>query len=260
MIKYMKVNGVTLKGSELPQVVLTPEGRAMGAAPGWAVMVDPAYISLPVGFSGDTALNRSSGRMVTATKDATSPEIVQENGNPMILADKDNYLQIQGDVDINPEEWTVFSVLKIASVSRPRNFIVISDPGNSDSGISLSISYSSQIGDLIVYEFDHNTTSQPRRLSVEAGLLDGSIKLVMVTFSVRDGLRAYVNGELMGYEPDDKRPLTHGYQAGEYRMFRFFRGYYGMTGILNADLGKAENTGHRRAIEKFLMAKYGISA
>lgn len=260
MIKYMKINGVTLKDSALPQVTLTPEGRAMGAAPGWAVMLDPTYISIPVGFSGDTALNRASGRMISATKDSTSPEIVQENGNPMILAEGNNYLQTLGDVDINPEEWTVFSVIKGIEISgRPRNFIVISEPGNSDSGISLSISYSSQTGQLIVYEYDDDVSGMPQRLPVDAGLIDGSIKLVMVTFSVRDGLRAYVNGELMGHEPNDRRPLTHGYQAGEYRMHRKFRGYYGITGILNADLGKAENTGHRRDIEKFLMAKYGIS-
>lgn len=258
MINYMKVSGVTLKDSALPQVALTPEGQAMGAAPGWAVMIDPAYISLPVGNSGDTALNRASGRMISAIQDSTSPEIVQENGNPMLFTGEDNYLQTLGDVDINPEEWTVFSVIRGLG-TRPRNFIVISDPGDSDSGISLSISYSSNSGDLIVYEYDAHTRGMPHRLSFDAGLIDGSIKLVMVTFSVRDGLRAYVNGELMGHEPNDRRPLTHGYQAGEYRMHRLFRGYYGMTGILNADLGKAENTGHRRAIEKFLMAKYGIS-
>lgn len=259
MINYMKVNGVTLKDSALPQVTITPEGRAMGAAPGWAVMIDPAYITLPVGYSGDTALNRVSGRMISATQDGTFPEIVQENGNPMILAEGSNYLQTLGDADIDPEEWTVFSVIRGLEVARARNFIVLSEPGDSGSGISLSISYSANSGELIVYEYDDNVSGMPQRLSVDAGFLDGSIKLVMVTFSVRDGLRAYINGELVGYEPNDRRPLTHGYQAGEYRMHRHFRGYYGMTGILNADLGKAENTGHRRAIEKFLMAKYGIS-
>lgn len=257
MIKYMKVSGVTLKDSELPQVTLTPEGRAMGAVPGWAFMIDPAYIPLPVGGSGDTAFNRVSGRMIFVDT-GNSPEIVQENGNPMILAEGDNFLQTLGDVDINPEEWTVFSVIRGVD-GRARNFIVLSEPGDSDSGVSLSISYSANSGDLIVYEYANDAGGIPQRLSAPAGLNDGSIKLVMVTFSVRDGLRAYVNGELVAYEPDDKRPLTHGYQAGEYRMHRRFRGYYGMSGILNADLGKDENTGHRRAIEKFLMSKYGIS-
>lgn len=262
MIRFVKVDGVEAENSALPQVNITPEGQAMGAVPGWAVMLDPTYIELPTGFSGETALNRASGRLVSATRDSTDPEKVEEDGLDFIRAYGDSYLQFLGDRDIDPERWSMVAVFKKDpdSTNRPRNFIVISEPGDTGEGISLSISHSTQSGRVIVYEYDENVENMPQRISADASLLDNELKLVIVTFSVDNGLKIYVDGELLAEEPDDRRPLTHGFEAGEYRLMRFFRGQWGMVGMLNTDLGAAENTGHRRAIEKFLMDNYSISA
>lgn len=266
MIKFQKITGVSLQDSSLPKITISPEGQAMGAVPGWACMFDPEYITIPSSPEENSALNRSSGRFVlTGRGSSSSPEKVEEDGLPFIRAYGQDFLNMLGDRDVDPERWTVFAVIKndpedVTGSGRARNFIVLSEPGDTADGISLSVSYSNQTGNFIVYEYDDDVPNMPQRISVEAGLLDNELALVMATFSVENGIKAYVNGQLAGEEPDDKRPLTHGYNADQYRFFRLFRGQYGMAGILSADLGSPENEGHRRAIEKFLMNKYSISA
>ncbi|MGO3056994.1 MAG: hypothetical protein ACTID3_08690 [Halomonas sp.] len=259
MIKLIEVDGVSANSAALPVIQRTPEGEAMGAIPQWNTLIDPLYIGIPSDITPErTALDRAAGVMMEATR-SQSPHIPYVSDMLMQCIDG-TYLQMRGEVDINPNEWTVFATIRPVVENRPRNFIVLSDPANSTDGISLSISYSAQTGDIVVYEYDTNESGQPQRLLVNAGLTDTQkTSLVMVTFSTTHGLKVFVDGVLLGAAPDDKRPLTRGYSAGQYNYFRLFRGAFGMSGSLNLDLGAPVNTSYRRAIERFLMTKYGIS-
>lgn len=82
---------------------------------------------------------------------------------------------------------------------------------------------------------------------------------LMFTFSTRDGLRIFENGNEVAAAPDDKRPLTHGFGANEWLMWRENFGLLGMSGMLSIDLGWAEHRAYRRQMSEFMAAKYGIS-
>lgn len=264
MIRFLEVDGVRLADGPLPVIARTPEGRAMGHVPGWALMTDPDYVKVPDAATVEqrTVLDRVSGTKLLASRSVGETELITDpaSGQTLVHASGEDgtYLQWYGESDINPDRWTVWAVLA-GEGNRSRNFIILSDPGNSSSGISLSISYSMASGDLRIYEYDADTTGVPQRLSAPAGLNSGGLKLVMATFSIESGLKIFVNGELAAAAPEDRRALTRGYQAGGYRMFRLFRGRYGMAGILNLDLGAPQHVAYRQAVERFLMEKYVIA-
>ncbi len=81
----------------------------------------------------------------------------------------------------------------------------------------------------------------------------------MVTFSVTDGLRIFIDGVQIAAEPSDLRPLDNAYHAGEYTLLRSPDGEIGMMGILSTCLGTDDKAAERSAIFSFLMAKYGIT-
>ena len=266
MKKYLPVNGFSITGSSLSRIKRAAEINAIGSAPGWALLFDPdpKYMTLPGSRYDNAALNRENGKMLSTERNVindenTGPEFIEINGSPAIRVTGGSFYQFYSNADISPDEWTVFAVVAPSEEEGEpfRQFIAISDSSDTE-GLSLSIGFSN--GDVHVYEYGNSGLSSPTRLSAPDAIeMDGTPHLVMATFSTRDGLRIFVDGQLKA-QADDKRPLERMYQAGEYRIARFLRGGIGMSGVLNADLGQNENTKSRQRIETLMMSKYGISA
>lgn len=80
------------------------------------------------------------------------------------------------------------------------------------------------------------------------------------SFSIERGLTIRRNGLEVGRNDTDRRRLTAGYAANQWRMFSFMRGLFGMSGLINRDLAALENWSHLTSLETFLMQKYAVPA
>lgn len=272
MKKFIKIDGVDFSDTPLPSVGITPEGEAMGYIPGWSFMADPDFLTIPGSSSpGElTTLDRVNGVMVPSQRSSPPiPEKTTINGQTFIdLVGGQAVLVYDPQVDINQDEWTIWAVLAPTDESNAAaNFIVggKGESGDFESGeISPALAYSQVTGNVVLYEWGGFSSSSgnvgPTRILAEVGLdRDGETPaLVVATFSTALGLRIRVNGSLAASEPGDTRPFDAKFEADEYRCWRSFRGKQGMVGIIGNDLSKPENSGYRRAIEEFLMNKYGI--
>lgn len=257
MIKYQKVSGVTLDSSSgLPSITSTPEGLAMGSVPGWAVFIDPDY------SDGTSVRNRAIANTVPALSDPA--DFTQINGQTAFNLTEVNPSQIESPGgDINPDRWTVFFVSSDTSEhpNTTRQHVVTPYVAASDVVcLHISVVNTTSAVAVTIYENSERSAGQPYRLAHENSGLDSSDpSLIMCTFSIERGLSIFKNGEMVADEPNDLRPLNYGTKGDEYAMMMYRLCKQGMAGILNTDLSAPENTGHRRAIEKFLMSKYGIS-
>lgn len=251
MIRYQRLTGVSLSGAAPgPVVPVTPEGQAMAGTPGWAMFMDPAHVA------GTNVRNRA--RRDSFLTGANLP-LAAVGGNPVFApADGDTMRHRSMDVGMNPDTWTVFAVCKPAAGTSTQRIVgmqaadtpplgqVTPRIGFSVSGDIAQIQGSGAAGGMrLSYASDYTT---------RAGLT-----LLMFTFSTRDGLRIFDNGAQVAAAPSDTAPLTDSFGPGEIDCFRFCRGSYGMTGVLDIDLGWMEHAGYRRRIDTFLMAKYGIT-
>lgn len=257
MIKFSKMHDVHTSGNNtLPVIVQSAEGKAMAHIPGWASLFDPAHIAL--GERG--VLNRASGARITATTLRT-PEFFHDpaSGQPLIRlpADPETSLHFAGDAPINPEAWSIWRVFRPAAVPS-RQYLVIDDHADEaiNNELGLSIGYAPSSQNLTVYEYGRNQPGVPVRLSANLGAASRGLMLVMVTFSTREGLRIFDGGRLVASAPNDRRALVNG--TRDYRWNRYMRGDLGAWGHLNVDLGWAEHSGYRRAIEQYLIGKYSI--
>lgn len=251
MINYQIAAGFTLpQPNNLSRIVLTPEGKAMGGVPGWNTMIDPAYL-----VSG-SPLNRASGQLALVDGEATVGSF--SNGEPAFTYSGASY-EIKPQNAISGSEWTLFSVLDLSLTSGSFNLIIPTITVDGVSQIGLRAAVIGSTGNLFVYPGSGNNDP---RLSTEGGLFNNRLTLVMITFSITAGLAIWSDGNLIATAPTDKRPLTAGISSDQWSLFRRNQvdsGRVGMTGILNTDMSLPENAGYRRAIERFLMTKYGIS-
>lgn len=267
MIRFQVLHGVELSGAtSLPTVTRTDEGRAMGAVPGWGMFGDPAYVYL----DDNTMLNRASGAITEMffPENPINLGSFPDSGAPAIDMSQLGFA-VYGSSDVNPASHTLFAVLMLDAEHGPGDAQIRNmGYGNGayaeeDGEITLNWGYLPQTSSLTVREHSvgaNNTAGQSSaRLNAVVGDVFGETHLFMMTFSTRDGLKLFLDGELVGENKDDKRPLTRDFNAGEWTMFRNCRGYYGMHGLINIDLGWPEHAGYRRSIERFLMGKYGIS-
>lgn len=77
--------------------------------------------------------------------------------------------------------------------------------------------------------------------------------LIMMAFSVGEGLKIFDGGQLVAAAPDDRNPLTDGLTGPDNLLImQNACGDYGSIGILNAGLGSDRRTGDRLAIEAFM--------
>lgn len=259
MIKYQKIQGVKLsEATSLPNIVRTPEGVAMGAVPGWAVLLDPAYVSI----SDNTVLNRARGVVSSADNTLTFNDL--PSGHPAFFAGitggSSSPINIDGTADINPSAWTVIYVGRPQENDSFIPRICIPKSGASEV-MSLNIGLAADTRSTNIYENSINVGGQPIRLSYEPSnnfSERDSATLLMYTFSEDRGLAIFDGGEKVAEDISDTRPLDFGTAAGEWGFGISLNGWHGLYGLLNIDLGAPENTGHRRSIEKFLMDKYDI--
>jgi hypothetical protein len=222
---------------------------------------DPAYQDL---LGPKTALNRATGSLCAADWNTGAARVTDvPSGQPLIYSEQINseYFQIQGDQAFNLAAWSFFTVCRNdpANTTPARRYLI---QGNTDhdSGLSPAVAIAPSSGNLIVYERSNDVSGIPQRLSYAGALRSRSaLSLLMVTFSSRDGLRVFDNGTLVAAAPSDQRALTVNAGANEYKLFRYFRGWVGVSGLLGLDLGWSENSGYRRLIESYILAKYKLS-
>ena len=255
MIKYQKIQGVELtEVSSLPKIEQTPEGLAMGGIPSWVAFVDPNYVVESPGQVRNRAIPNAMG---SATSDVATGNFA--NGEISFDHTEDPFnltLPVNG---IDNNTWSAFFVANVEGGSGIQRIFRSSPTLEEGEGVGLNVAFNISGDRIIVYEPSDSSSGQTQRLSYTGGFDEiDRAQLFMVTFSTTHGLKIYVDGELVASEPGDKAPLTNGHEVSNLLMYRSTRGDYGMGGLLNIDLGASENTGHRRAIEKFLMDKYGI--
>lgn len=253
MIKYQVLQGVRLSGaSGLPTVTPTPEGKAMASIPGWLIMIDPAY------REGPDVLNRAAPSAIIPSSD--SPPVGAGSfptTNEPAFAIGTGHERFFPDVAFPVEAWTFFSVLNgdFLSTQSPKELVLSK---NLDQEYALRLGFNASGTDMAV--FTGPTPSVYRIRYAPPDPFEGRTALVMYTFSTREGLRLYHNGELGAHEPTETQPLDHSVGPNQWEFFSLsLRGLVGMTGLLDIDLGWPEHAGYRRSIERFLMDKYGIT-
>lgn len=260
MIRYQKISGITLEGNAgLPRVQITPEGRAMGAVPGWSVFLDPSYSQINPQYIRNRA--QPDGNDLVSDGSFEYDEI---NGNTAFLMTNEAggmaHRPQKGNID--PDRWTVFFVGADMVATKPTAIPrIIAPVDDTLEGVALNFGYNSTGAAIVLYEQAQFDPGNPIRLRYDPLtplFVRESPTLIMATFSVERGINIFDGGSLVKSEPNDTRPLTIAIGKEESRWFRFVRGKFGMCGLLNTDLSAPENTGHRRAIERFLMTKYGI--
>ena len=238
----------------------------MGAIPGWIDYIDPDYIDASAPWVRNRSVANSKYGANATPVLGTFP-----NGQKSFSQVEGSGYGIYSDPlsqSIDPTQWSIFTTCIPGYVSSELNENVIVRGNSSNVGpeLGLRVALTRSSGYPIVREFSSGTsgsgsTSNPSRLTVNVNLINRTVpSFVMFTFSTRDGLRIFIDGALAGSAPTDKRPIQVDLGPEQRSFFRGVRGSYGVTGILNTDLGWEEHTGYRRAIEKFMFDKYGISA
>lgn len=260
MIRYLKLRGVSLEAANgLPTISITPEGKAMGSIPGWKMLLDPAYPA------GTGLLNRARANDVLNTIDAAlEPGDFGQFANGEIAYSMGNSItkRLPSTFAMNVDAWSAFFVLSIdrsGTASGGTELMRPEDRLSDGIGPRITVRTNGQFA--IIGTRDSNI-----RLDTGGNSFpDDSVRVMMATFSVREGLRIFDNGKLVAENGNDRAPLDEQFTAGEFAFFRSRPSsgiescLIGMTGILDIDLGWPEHAGYRRAIERFLMDKYGIN-
>lgn len=253
MITYQVLHGLDLQGATgLPSIAPTPEGKAMGAIPGWKMLMDPGR------NAGQTPRNRViAGQYINRNAGATAPFSYSTfaNGAPSLdFSGLENSFRPQ--MGFNPTAWSLFSVARLESGwSGTPDIAYSSGPGSRDESPHVRLGLNNAGTRASMYSAGTSV-----RVAYEPPeTFENRTALVIYTFSTRDGCRIYHNGDLGAHNPSDKEPLAGGYGAGQWALYvPAWVGKVGMTGLLDIDLGWPEHAGYRRAIERFLMDKYGI--
>lgn len=264
MIRYEQTD-LSIPNSELGTLQVTPEGRALGAIPGWALLVDPSY-KAPTGYGyRNRALPKNFLLGPQAYEDRQF-----DNGAPAFSSNGFNSAGMaSSDFALNPDEFSIFLVLKRRATSASvASYLVrpVTNPVEGETGLFIFAATNNAIA-------LHDTTpAAPYNyripLAGAMGPLAGASDsvLCMFTFSTELGTAGYVNGIKVAGDPNDKRPLSPGmFEAGRLRFYQQTSTdvptgpvTYGMHGALNVDLSKPEHEGDRFRIEEFLKAKYAI--
>ncbi|WP_423277693.1 hypothetical protein [Enterovirga sp. CN4-39] len=220
----------------------------MAGIPGWSIFLDPAYLS------GGALINRALPNNVTQNLDAAQTPATFSNDAPALSMTSAR--RVQPNTAVDPNVWTFFWVINGSTPTSLMDLAGSVTPATSPN-LSLKIGISSDGARTGIYP--NTATVTPRLAYTPGSNLFGRTALLMYTFSTRDGLRIYENGNLVATDASDKTPLTSGYTAGQWRLFTNARGLIGMTGHLNIDLSWPEYAAQRVAMETFLKAKYGIT-
>lgn len=255
MIRFIKLHGVDIRDASLPQVPRTPEGVAMGAIPGWGVLLDPAYVD----HDEQSIRNRALPNGTAPIEQSASALDIGEfaNGEPSFSLTDDTWISAYPkNVAINPTAWSVVVVSQPTPHTIWQRVLSTQTEYVDNEGVNMRVGFTGNAVEARIERAGAGTI----RLAYTGDYANrGQPSVLVFTSSTRDGLKIYDNGELVASNPSDTSPLTNGYSAGEWGTFNVCRGDYGMLGLLSIDLGWPEHAGYRRSIERFLMDKYGIS-
>ncbi len=264
MIRYEQT-GLSVPNSELGTLQVTPEGYALGAIPGWAMLVDPSY-KAP---TGNGYRNRALPRNFLLAPQAYEDRQF-DNGAPAFSSNGFNSASMaSSDFALNPDEFSIFLVLKrratnagvVSYLVRP-----VTNPVEGETGLLIFATSSNAIAlhDKIPaapfnYRIPLNGAMGPL-----AGASDSV--LCMFTFSTELGTAGYINGRKVFSNPDDKTPLSPSmFEAGRLRFYHQTSTdvptgpvTYGMHGALSVDLSRKQHEADRYRIEEFLKTKYAI--
>ena len=252
MIYYKEIKGAAAPETAR-QLEFTSEGLAMGSIPGWRMLLDPDHL-----IGTDSIRNRAI-RGGVAVNNSAIPIGAFGNGGAAFEPVGGATVIAPVNTAVNPDSWSLFCILQYAS--SPFVQLLVSAVDTEAVGIPLQIGYSASGATLIIYG-GAATSGAPQRLSTTVNLAStGSLspQLFMFTFSTRDGLRIYRNGEVIASDPTDTHPLDVATGADEWQVLRRTRGLHGMMGLLDIDLGWAEHAPYRRRIEQFVKSKYDIA-
>lgn len=262
MINLQVLHGLRVAGRHhLKHVTFTPEGQTLGHIDGWNTFIDPAYCTP----SADTVCNRALREEEIPINLGAITLGSFGNGALAFLTDDETlggqFIRVNPDAEVNRDAWTFFTVIEpLSNNVAPQRFITPTTETEEDV-VAFSLGMNQSLTSLVVYENGIVASNQPQRLRYAVPEdRRGERALVEFTFSVREGLKIFWNGELVAENRDDRRPLNYGYQAGEWELFRSLRGKVGSSGVLDVDLSEPDHEGDRLTLEKFMMEKYGINS
>ncbi len=259
MIRYERLNGVSIPGSASPVIQMTEEGKAIGHIPGWVLFTDPDYLI------GDKGIrNRAKSNSVCVGTEVLVKSFFS-SGASAITRSSDVSTNTMAKIpeQLPTTEFSWFGVYQAPlNTTSGVSFIrhIISTP---EGGISLNVVRRAATSGIVVSARPTDTTFRAETRGGIFDLSDETPKLVMVTFSLEMGVKIFVNGRLEAENPTDTRPLNTGFLPNETVMGvgGAFAGtaLQGMTGLLSIDLSKPEYSGYRLLIEKFMKEKYAIA-
>lgn len=247
MRSILVLDGVSLPhATGRPVVSLTPADKAIAHIPGWQMLVDPDYIvsgkarnlALPNNITGHYGSNFTTGTFA--------------NGERAFDLSEDR--RILPNIAFPTEAWTFFAVAKPSTSDIGQRYVSAVNESSSPSVIEPSLGLTAGAGGVRTW----SRGISDARASVSMSLADQEV-YIMWTGSTRDGLRIYINGVELDHNASATEPFNKNSGPGEWRCLYGVRGLVGMMGLLSIDLGWTENTGYRRALDRFLMSKYGIA-
>lgn len=260
MRNHQIIKGVRVKNATgLSSIDIKPEDTAIGNVPGWNTLLDPDYV-FP---DGQRVLNRVNQGQYATSLSGSGSGIDGINTGTMASGETgfesgsgtSDLLGINMPTAWNPTAWTFFAVCEFEN-SQNVQYLVRSDE-EVDAGEFQPVISIDEGGEAIrVWD----SYRRGFRLSADnPGIVQYVPFLVMVTFSVDLGLKIWKDGEIIASDATATEPLTTDYQAGEWAVLRNCRKRFGYVGLLDVDLSVEKMLGDRRALERFLMQKYGIS-
>lgn len=262
MIKYQRVHGVEINASStLPRLQVTPEGLAMGGVPGWLALSHPEYTVDDLRIRNIAQSGSFFNIRYSSEGGISFGEM--PGGQLSIRSMDEASVNYEVGVDLNPDQWTAFAVVKPVVVDQAYPQAIFRPEEESRAGDEVGLQFGMSPSTRTVAIYDNPTSgSGSTRLEYTGVNLSqrDSPSLLMATFSLSRGLAIYDGGQVVAQNPNDTRPLELSVSGERNLQFmRNARGDFGISGILGVDLSEPVNNGHRRAIEKFLMTKYGIS-
>ena len=257
MKRYQKLADIKVESTG-QTLELMPEDTAMGHIPGWRALLDPDY------RQGNNVFNRARHPELAAYTASSSGINLNTfpNGETAFNPIDGKFCSFDPNVAINNDAWSIFAVASITdhpSGGTSNNIVSVKSTLSDPEDVSPRFGFREGGGSLAVWQNGRSsdTSAQVRRITYSAPVnYVGRVAFVMATFSTRDGLKLFSDGELVASAPDDKRPFTTGFAAGQWEFMSFTRGLWGMVGLLDVDLGWPEHAGYRRSVDRFLVSKY----
>ena len=247
MRSILVLDGVSLpNASGRPVISLTPADKAIAHIPGWQMFVDPDYIV------GGKVRNLALPNEIMEHGGVGFTTSTFANGEKAFDLSDDR--RIQPNIAFPTEAWTFFAVAKPSASDIGQRYVSAVNESSSPPAIEPSLGLTAGGGGVRTW----SRGISDARASVTMSLA-GEEVYIMWTGSTRDGCRIYINGVELDHNAGATEPFNKNSGPGEWRCLYGVRGLVGMMGLLSIDLGWAENVGYRRALDRFLMSKYGIA-